>query len=534
MQSKTQQKSDSLKCRVQMELGRYSWWRFALLPLYPITLLFTTPVMLCRTIWSSRVLLNGRWGRYPHFNVSFGIESLFYWGQAHLLYTHGRNGRARSIGLGDYPLSRWFNLSLPSLYSFRGAGAVSVLLGMLGWLCMHLVWMPSSGMGWGLLVCAVTLISTTFYAQTFGTQNYNAVGWLFFPLGVYGLTTGNIWMASAVWLLCSFGSFTATAFAILFTAVHAATTGSLIPLIALLPVSIKLITQFLPTFRDQSLLVTLSNVAKAIGLKSKAKYLRKKRTRVRLLSSAATFFYHLVIYGQFAIVCYLFELPVYLLVTAIVLYILRGTILHFGDVENANLAILSVALPLVLQSGEPLVLGSFWILAAPLPLMATFDSPKPFDLVPHCAPFDIEPLLTRMKEFLRPVSQGDRVLFAFENPENCYDRLFDGFRRIMEAPFYVCVRKGAHFFPYWWDVFETNYEGAPEFWGRSPQQVTRNMRQWECKYVIVYQDKDQPSLDPQWAQHGFEEVGSFRWSTVPVVNTSGVSLPNWWLLKRKA
>jgi len=209
------------------------WQSFLLSPLFQILIILTTPYKVFQTLWSCRVLLAGKWKQYNRFSSHRGINSLFYWTQAYNLDRFGRNGKSLLAGLGEYRLSRLFQVSLLSYYLYWGlGGSVAVLLAMFGWLFSHTVWVGYVDIYILLLVIVIAFFSATFYANTFEMQNYNAIGWAFFPLGVYGLYTGDWLIAAIGWLLVSFGSFTAVFIAGLLSTIMAVSTFSLTPLYA--------------------------------------------------------------------------------------------------------------------------------------------------------------------------------------------------------------------------------------------------------------------------------------------------------------
>ena len=104
----------------------------------------------------------------------------------------------------------------------------------------------------------------------------------------------------------------------------------------------------------------------------------------------------------------------------------------------------------------------------------------------------------------------------------------------MELLFYVGTLKRLLVIPDWWAVYETNYVGAANLWGRSVGAVRKNMKYWKTKYVIMYQNN--PELDSKWAKD-FDMISSFFWAdyekelkgTKPYTNDT----PYWWLLKVK-
>lgn len=123
-------------------------------------------------------------------------------------------------------------------------------------------------------------------------------------------------------------------------------------------------------------------------------------------------------------------------------------------------------------------------------------------------------------------------MMAFDDPGDLYEKIFDGYRVLLELPLYVSAEKEVHFFPDWSAVYELNYHGAPNVWGRGVEDVVRNIEYWHADYVVVYQ-AGRTELDPKWLQAGFFPQTKFSWfdyaekmqEVLPVEQ-----LPDWWLL----
>lgn len=118
---------------------------------YPLITLMVTPIRLIQTIWNCRVLAEGKnWKNYPHFSSFMSLNNLFYWSRAMNLYRFGRTGISPYMGNGDYKQTRCFHYSLISLYCYWKAGAVTLLVGMFGWLIGHLIWfdIPDLNKSW--------------------------------------------------------------------------------------------------------------------------------------------------------------------------------------------------------------------------------------------------------------------------------------------------------------------------------------------------------------------------------------------------
>ncbi len=513
---------------------RYGWTGFLALPVYPVVALAAAPVRWAQTLWQCRWLAAGKWREYTHFFPHMGLICLFYWTQAVNLSRFGRNGRSPLVGLGHFFLGNWWHLSLLSVYAYWQCGAVVNLLGMGGWWLSHLLWLDQGARDPGLvlLLMALTLLSTTFYANTFALQNYNVLGWIFAPLGLYGWATGHWWLAALAWLAAAYASFTVVFLGGLLSLGASLQASSLLPVLTMLPAGLKLLTHFWPFAEvgnlGKSLVLTLISMG-TLGGRARYKY---------QLKLDITHFYYLLLYSQFLAVCWWTtgSFPL-LLFLGLLIYLNNSALLRFSDEQNMYMLLLSLASAQMFSLPKPgwPLLASYWLAISPIPLLAGFLW-KPCLLVPPVyAPFEITPILRDMADFLKPVPAGARVLMAFDDPGDAYEKIFDGYRVLLEAPQHVAAVRGVHFMPDWWAVREINYAGAPHFWGREVGQVQRQMAEWQADAVVIYQAAG-TEIEPQWQQAGFEILSYFSWAKYedifgPKKPYLGPT-PAWWLLKK--
>lgn len=499
---------------------------------YPITTLFITPLQLLRSLFSSLSLLKGKWLYYPHFNLLSSVNSTFYWTRALNLSWFGRSGTSPYLGLGNYNLSRCFHYTLFSLNAYWKAGAVTVITGMFIWLGSHFIWIEDYSTDWVISVLLLTFISTTFYANTFRQQNYNVVGWAFFPLFLYFLYNGYWMGAAGALFLVSFGSFTLVVVSGFYGLAMSIYFMSIFPLIALIPSILKIALHFYPVFRSGKGAEILKNVLKAIGTTpGKARYVRKAEAKINL-----KLIYFLSIYGQFFVFLYLVndQIPI-LLTVAIAVFLINSIISRFADEQTMYMLLLTSAIPELIVRENFFLLISFWLVASPLPGFLGFDVfKKSIDKVVALKPFNIKPYFDAFGKFFNDIPQDQKVLFAWSDPGNQYEKVFDGYRRIYEVALYVATTKKIHFTPDWWTVFELNYEGAPDFWGRSVEEVKSKLDEWNSNFVVIYQEQN-PQIDPKWEANGFKVLSELNWEMFSVdfapydkINVEGL---RWWLLE---
>jgi len=513
---------------------KFGWKKIIRMLFYPVTVIFTTPIRLVQTLWQSRILLDGKdWQYYQHFKARISLTSLFYSTRALNLSRYGRSGKSPTLALGNYSLARCFHYSLFSLYAYWKAGAVTVLMSMTGWWILHLFWVDTSNIGFVLITMVSLLISTTFYANAFGIQNYNSIGWIFSPIILFGIINNNWLIAGFALFLASFGSFTVVFLMNIIIIVSAVYASSYIPLFALLPANLKLLFHFYPFLLKENKASILIGVLKAIGfIDTKVKYKRSISKKFDLRS-----FYYALLYLQFLYVVYYLTGEVSIIfLTGLILFFINTVFLRFADQQSMQMLLFTVAVAVTLYLNNYFLLISLWFLISPLPALAfSFRLENFLDIVPKLKPFSLKNILNGLENFLSPVNLNEKILMAFDNPNNIYEKIFDDYRTIYEAPLYIAAKRDIHLLPDWWAVFELNYENAPEIWGRDVESVKKNIKQWKADYVIIYQ-KAGTEIDAQWQNSGFEILNKFSWADYehefdhnkPFKSAT----PDWWLLKK--
>jgi len=493
------------------------------------------PARLAVTLWRSRILLEGRWRSYMAFHPLPSVNCLFYRTQAINLARYGRAGRSPLVGLGDFPLAQWFHIGLPGLYAYAYAGAVVTLGGMIAWWLSHLLWLDTAAVGWVAAIMGLALVSTGFFAMAFVLQNYNVLGWMFFPVGLYALAHQQYMLAVLAWLAASLAGLTPLVFAGVFTTVLAIVQLSVAPVLSTIPAIALYSLNLWPAFRKIGIRNAIALTAKAIGATNRKVRYRRSGRGFSLLTG-----YLLLTGAQFVVVSVWLSSTPWLFVAALALCILNQTVARFADEQSTLLAMMTSALAAAMAAEpDPRLAASLWLVVSPTPLFLVPSNRSTLDALADLdtrEPVDISVLEARMNSFLEPVSPGQRVLMAFGDPGGIYGRLFDGYSALLQLPLYVSAARGIHFMPDWWAVFETNYDGAPGFWGRDVAAVRNNADYWGADFVVVYQDTNSP-LDAEWSTAGFVGCGELDWAEClhpPLEHGRwfGERIPRWWLLRR--
>jgi len=501
---------------------------------YPVVLIYRMPVAWFHSLWAARILLNGQWHQYMGFNPQNALNSFFYRTQWLNVDRYGRRGVSPVIGLGNYPLSRWFHLSPLSSYLFANAGAVTTLLGTLVWVFTHLIWMESTLNPFWVIAVTVTLFfSSTAYSMAFARQNYQILAWMWMPLALYSVMNAHWVMAAFAWFAASLAGITVIFFAIPLMLVYAVANEKPEAFLVLIPSFFSVATQFIPSFVSGSLKKDLLNVGKLIGaVKKKVKY---KRMSMRL--DIVTLYFSIIN----VVVCSLLwwfqgVFPLIPFVTAYFFFI-NNCVLRVADIESMFMMNVTVLCAQVISSPSLVAIMILWLAVTPLPLFMGITTKKNMMRIAKQPPFNHASLESGLEKLFSAIPSGSRIMLAFEDPKGVYENIFDGYRVLLELPLYVAAKRGIHLFPDWYAVGETNYEGSPDIWGRIPHAVDENIREWNAQYALVYQDRI-ADLNEEW-KAVFEIIGVFDWSDYEIdlsgysIIKGGLHFPVFILLGRK-
>ena len=509
-------------------------WSYAIeILLYPLIGLVCTPLRLLQALWRSRVvLLNPR--RFIHFVCPNALNVFFYRTRALDFHRFGRSGISPYQALGNCRIASQFFYTKLSLYAYEKWSAALLLLGMLAWVLGHAVYLDGFDDVQCWAVMGLLLGSTIFYCNAFILQNYNVLGWVFFPLFLERMIAEDP-LGAGLWLVViAFVSFTLCLIGILCLGVLFLLSFSWSWIFAAIPAGLKFSTHFLYLLRRDASAAGIAETARAVGaIRTKVQY---KRT-LGMINLAQL--YSMGLYGVF-IACFYWEtggVPA-LLWVGLVIGILNIELLRFADYQSVQLLVVSLAAAYTLQVGEAWLLLPLFIVANPIAISLIAPQRKGvISIVPKIEPVTLEGLIEQTDSFLAAVPKNGRVFQMFRDPCGDRNRLFDGFRMLIEPLHYCCSKREIHFMPTWGALTLLNYEGAPRLWGNSLEDARALAKQWQAGYVIVYTDGS--DLDKNLlAANDLEICGSLDWNEfgeilevlTPPDHTEG-RWPTLWLLR---
>lgn len=497
---------------------------------------FLIPIAWCRSICSARILAKGRWSRYMGFCAEHAITNLFYRIQYINIDRYGRDSKSPILGLGHFPLKKWFHISLFANFVFAYAGAVVMLAGTLFWLFTHLAWISHAHGSWVAIVLVIIATSSVSYAMAFARMNYQILGWMWWPIVLLLISSDQLFLASFALLAVALAGLTPILLIVPIVFAMSFISSDPYVIFTLMPGLVFSGIQVVGSIGLGSMLTTFKEIGGMIGVVSGGvRYKRIGRKR------NLTLIYFCIIYS-FALFFMTYASGEFLILPSIAIgiFVVNQALFRIADIQSVIVVVLTIFAYEAIQLGPDILVAlSLWIVANPLiSVLGINKGVKRRGLASEISykPFDHSHIESALKEFLIGVPKDSSVYFAFDDPAGNYNHLFDGYRGLLELPLYVASQKEVHLFPDWWAVMETNYEGAPQCWGRSVSEVKLNCERFSADYAVIYDDTGK-GLDADWLKE-FDLMTIFDWNEIDSATLNDVLYahknPNlqWYLLKK--
>ncbi len=464
-----------------------------------------------KTIYASRILLNGRWSNYMGFCPEHAINNLFYRIQYININKFGRNANSPILGLGNYPLKNWFHISLLSNYIFANAGAVVLLLGTLFFSASHFLWFSESNILWATGIIIILAFSSATYSMAFARMNYQIMGWMWLPSILFFIENDQLILSSFVLVGAAFAGITSIILITPFVLTLSYLKLDLLIACTLIPSYVVILSQVFGFLSYKDFVNTLKDIASLIGARSNN--VRYKRYG-RKFNWTLLYFLSIYFLSLFLISYSAGELLV-LPALAILIFVVNQVFIRIADIQSVIIVVISIFIFEAIQL-NPNILTAISVFVVCNPVISVLginrssNSKGLLDQITY-KPFDHSQLELKLEDFLVKVPENNRIYFAFNDPGDLYDQLFDGYRSLHELPLLVAAKKNIHLFPDWWAVMQTNYIGAPQCWGKSPDEVYKNCSKWDTEFAIIY--NEECKIDNEWLNN-FDLISTFNWNEI--------------------
>jgi hypothetical protein len=502
--------------------------------IYPFKSIFSNTIALIKSLFNIFSCIDGNaTGRYRMFNAENAINFYWYDTLGYNISKFGKKKYSNTITHEPYLVGRWFHISKFSISIFNKSNLFTVFFSWLLILFSMTLFANEKSTLMIVLIIMMTSLGSNYYSQMV-LQNYNIIGWSFFPLFIWSLDSGQHYLLSIILVLFFLSSITVYTISVFYFVVMAMINNWVlyIDLLVVLPSIILAVGRLYPLMKSRVLNNQINKVFGAIGFfdKQTIKYSRKAEKKLTLSTA-----FRITSYGIFglSVSFYNQSIPLYFIM-AYSLLILNQLFARFADKQSIDMLILIVCVYYLFQKENFILLGLYWIFVAnPIPYLFNTHKKDNIYEVAIMQPFDSRPIIEAFNKFYYNIKEGSRVLFAFNDPMDDYNSIYDGYRHLMEPAHFFANKKSILVFPHLWAVVDLNYHGAPNIWGRSLKAVNENSSLWKMDYLVYYRLRNEPL--PMFLNEKFEFISNLDWNDyLNAYDLTGVKeLPIWYMLKKK-
>jgi hypothetical protein len=487
--------------------------------LTPLLVLATTPWVLARTLWNSRVLMGGRWEDFLHYSLDRSMWSLCYrfWDEA--LQKTGRFGSTGVLFPRPEPNSTLFMYPLLGLRLNHALGALTFPLAMAAWWASHALYIQHIPGGRVFLVMGILLCSSSFYGLCFGATNYHVLAFMFLPSALYGLIAGQPLVAVFALLATVPLSPQVTFLLGLLLGWWTVCAHSLMPLAVYMPAAALAAFLYLfPLWRQGILIEKVTRVAGYLFHSEPRQFAKAERP-------SPIFWRYVALYGQFAVLCFFFAStgPYRWVGLFPLAFLVLNTFARVTDLQNVVQLNLAVATALSISNASGWMLLSFLVLACPPARHVVFHNFRRVGVVaPVLGPVDMRPIYEQLDALFAPIPSGAHVYVAYEHPGEllCDHGILSWYRDHFAAkgPYagyienlfiYVLWRRDISFAP---SATMVTYDAEirAKCWGRDPMAVRGAMETLQARYCLRYLKGQEEFDEPAFANAGLQVIGTLR------------------------
>ena len=381
---------------------------------------------------------------YKMFSEKNALLYYYYDSHAYLLKKYGRNVDLNFISNKPFFLGKWFFISKPSIFIFYFNNAFTILVSIGILLLLFFLLYFNLSLNFFLLI--VTFFFSSKIIHQIRYQNYNIIGWSFFPLLIYGINSQDYIVLSIVGVL--FFETSITVFFVgliyLFTFMLIEDLNPLNILYASVPSIVLILLRIYPLFKKNILLRTFSIILNAIGFLK-----QRKDTFVRPNKTMSENIYDTLVTLSLILfsIVYYFEnkvFPVFFIV-AILVHVFNK-FKRFADPESTDmLLIISGFYEISENLSLSIIIVSWFLIFNPF---IDFLIDKNINELKSgkLKPLKIDTMNRHINNFIKNLNKGDRVFFVYNDPNKDYNKLFNYHNRLIDPIYYHCILKEVLFF----------------------------------------------------------------------------------------
>ena len=452
--------------------------------LSPLSFIFI-PLFFFKTISN---FISAKKFKFMGFDILCSLNNFFYMTQKFNLDIYGKHKKTPLLGFGDYHMSRLFYISRISHNIFLDLGpAFTTLLFSFLNIFICTIFYNNLDIKWLFLVIFFGYFSAITYSSSFTTQNYNLLSWFFFPIFIFSLINSNIYLLllsiSCLFLL----SFSVGLYVFLFSILYILFIDFYYYYLIIFITFIIFIFIF-PIIKSGLIKKWIFQTFLFVGISKKNLYSRSHQKFSKFNIYYTMVFLIPIIYNLYIKNDYYF-----LLIFPFLIFIINQFLFRFMDRENPIYAFLICIIIFTILNPKIINLLLLIFVANPIPnslSILNLDKKNFFFNIRVFEPFDNYQLINEIKRFVRKVPKNSTVLFAYKNPRKNYDKIFDGYRNIVEVIYYYFQIRKVRSFPDWYAVWEED-KNKKIIWGRNFKIIQKNLKKIKTKYLVFYSENKQ-------------------------------------------
>ena len=163
---------------------------------FPIFLIMEMPFAWVKSLYYSRKVLGRDKGKLG-FCPRLVMNNYYYKTMWVNLEKYGRTGDSSLMGLGNYKMADLWYLPTSGITLYAKFGAMVTLLGTLFWAFSNLIWLHRFESVWVIAITLSLFLSSTSYVMAFARQNYQILGWMWYPLSLFSFDIKS-WVMSVI------------------------------------------------------------------------------------------------------------------------------------------------------------------------------------------------------------------------------------------------------------------------------------------------------------------------------------------------
>jgi len=500
--------------KINKVIKKYGYGIIFKIMLSPFSVIITTPFMMAKLIWNCRVLLGGKLDQYHRFSGIPSTNCFFYWTQAYNIKKFGKAGISNLLGLGNYKISKFFFVPKLGNYLFWKFSTVITLSCFFAFAVSHLLWILNADKIFSLCVTVVISFSVLLYS-CIDRVNYNCLGWLFFPLFIWSIGSDYFLLSSIASGFIAYFSITVCIFSFIIGIIFYFSEFNIYIIFSLMPAFILSFIRLYPAMKIGESGNVFLSILKLIGVVSRnVKYKRHKKISILGIYFSVLFASFLIISiyrNNLAFNSYLSVILIFILL----LFLGEIALFRFADSHSYLISCWSASASYTIVSGDPVLLATFLFISNPIPFFGLFITKNlPILRVPERRPVFVGNAISKVRKFLDGIRSGEKILFQFDNPNESYNKIFDGYRNFYELLLYCGNLNNLQVFPDWYFIQETNTPDGVEVWGRNLSDVHASRGKIPFNYFIAYETKLNPLPNEFHSDSRISKIRSLDLSTL--------------------